>query len=224
MPHDHLIHAIAPPRSHPIDVEWLKPYRTLLLDEHDVVRREDGIVVTSPPRTAVDLARFLGDDALRSVIDQIEHESMGRATTMRRVAESMNTPGRPWARRFLAVLDDRAPGLPRASDGESRVVAALRARGIAGLVSQRWLSIPNWGRVCLDAAVDDIRWGVEVDIHPEHWTEVGAAKDRDRDLACDAIGWRVSRAAKLSLDRQFDATIDRLVAVYRHRRTELAAA
>jgi very-short-patch-repair endonuclease len=114
-------------------------------------------------------------------------------------------------------------GEPSPSHGESLVVAALRARGIPGLVSNRWLTLPNWGRVCLDVAVDDVRWRVEVDIHPTHWTEVGAARDRDRDLACDAVGWRVSRAAKLSLDRRFDATIDRLVAVYEQRCRELAA-
>ena len=114
-------------------------------------------------------------------------------------------------------------GEPSPSHGESLVVAALRARGIPGPVSNRWLTLPNWGRVCLDVAVDDVRWRVEVDIHPTHWTEVGAARDRDRDLACDAVGWRVSRAPKLSLDRRFDATIDRLVAVYEQRCRELAA-
>jgi hypothetical protein len=223
MPNDHLVHVIAPPHSHPISTEWLKPYRTSMLDPSDIVYRNDGVTLTSPPRTALDLARWLPDDALRSVIDQIEHERMGTAATMRRVAGPLNTRGRPWVGRFLAVLDDRAGGLPRASDGESRVVAALRAKGISAVRSQHWLDVPNFGRICLDAAVLDVCWGVEVDIHPEHWTEVGAAHDRDRDLACDAIGWRVSRAAKLSLDRHFAVTIDRLVAVYRQRCREMGA-
>jgi len=221
MPADHLIWVLAPPASHPIRAAWLRPYRTPLIADEDIVGREDGVVLTSPARTAVDLARHLGAGQLRSVIDQVEHEGMGTAATMRSVAASLNTPGRPWARKFLAILDDRAAGT-RASHGESRVVAALRERGIRGIVSNRWLTLPGWGKVCLDAAVDDLRWGVEVDIHPTHWTEVGAARDRDRDLACDAVGWRVSRAAKLSLDHRFDATIDRLVAVYHQRRRELA--
>lgn len=222
MPADHLIWVLAPPASHPIKAAWLRPYRTPLIADEDIVEREDGIRLTSPARTVVDLTRHLGVGALRSVIDQVEHEGMGTAATMRRVAQSLDTPGRPWARKFLAVLDDRAAGTRR-SHGESRVVAALRERGIPNLVSNRWLTLPSWGKVCLDAAVDELRWGVEVDIHPDHWTEVGSARDRDRDLACDAAGWRVSRAAKLSLQWRFDATIDRLVAVYEQRRRELAA-
>ena len=120
MPKDGLIHVIAPPRSHPASVPWLQPYRTSMLDPADIAHRDaEGIHLTSPSRTAVDLTRWLNDDQLRSVIDQVEHDGMGLASTMRRVGESLDTPGRPWARRFLDVLADRAGGT-RASDGESR--------------------------------------------------------------------------------------------------------
>ncbi len=217
MPRDGLVHVIAPPMSHPIGAPWLRAYRTALLDPADIVRRDDGIVITSPPRTAVDLARWLPDDDLRSVIDQIEHLRLAQAVTMRRVAMLLDTRGRPWARRFLDVLDRRASGGTRESHGESLVVNALRDRGVADLESQRWLTVPHWGRVRLDAAVERLRWGIEIDGHPEHFSEQGAARDRERDLACDAIGWRVSRIAQLSLDRSFRTSIDRLMAVYLRR-------
>ena len=54
MPADHLIWVLAPPASHPIKAEWLRPYRTPLIAEEDVVVRDDGIVLTSsaqPPST-----------------------------------------------------------------------------------------------------------------------------------------------------------------------------
>lgn len=220
MPYDHLVHVIAPPASHPITAPWLVPYRTSMLDPGDITYREDGIAVTSPPRTAVDLSRWLSADDLRSVIDQYVHEGKGTAATMRRIAEQLNTRGRPWARRFLDVLDDRAAGRPPESHGESLVLAELRARGLADVQAQRWLDLPGWGRIRLDAAVDRIRWGIEIDGHGDHFTEIGGARDRDRDLVCDAIGWRVSRVATLSLNNSFRTSIDRLMAVYHRRCSE----
>ena len=72
-------------------------------------------------------------------------------------------------------------------------------------------------RVRLDASVDRIRWGVEVDVYPSHFTEDGGSKDRERDLACDAIGWRVSRVARPALQRDFNLAIDRLMKVFERR-------
>ena len=69
----------------------------------------------------------------------------------------------------------------------------------------------------VDASVDRIRWGVEIDVYPTHFTEEGGSNDRERDLACDAIGWRVSRVARPSLKRDFNLAIDRLLKVYERR-------
>ena len=95
----------------------------------------------------------------------------------------------------------------------TRVVAALTGRGIL-VTPQRWLDVPNYGRIRLDACVEAIRWGVEIDGHPRHFTEEGGARDRERDLACDAIGWRVNRVATLSLQRDFGRAIDLLEQAY----------
>jgi very-short-patch-repair endonuclease len=219
---DGLVHVIAPPHSHPIKAPWLRPYRTSMLDPADIsLRSRDRIVLTSPARTAVDLARWLPTDDLRSVIDQIEHEGLGQTVTMRRVADGLNTRGRPWVRRFLGVLDDRASGGTRASHGESRLIQALRERGISDVVSQLPLDLPGLGRIRLDAAVERIRWGVEVDGHDSHFSEVGGARDRDRDTICDSVGWQVNRVATRSLDQDFDAAVDRLMAAYRRRSADV---
>lgn len=217
MPRNGRVHVIAPPASNPSVEPWLKPYRTSLIDPLHVVQRPDGIRLTCPPRTVVDLTRYLSDSDLLSVIDQVESEGMGTSQTMWQVAADLATPGRPWARRFLRVLEQRPQhGVP-ASHWESRVVAALIERGIRDLMPQRSLVVPGWGPIRLDASVDRIRWGVEVDVYPTHFTEEGASRDRERDLACDAIGWRVSRVARPALKRDFNLAIDRLINVYEHR-------
>jgi hypothetical protein len=218
MPRDGFVYVIAPPASNPSVEPWLKPYRTSMIDPLDVVERPDGIRLTSPARTAVDLTRHLADSDLLSVIDQVESEGMATAQTMWQVAFDLATPGRPWARRFLRLLEQRPQhgGVPE-SHWESRVVAALIERGIRDLSPQRWLDVPGWGPIRLDASVDRIRWGVEVDVYPTHFTEEGGSNDRDRDLACDAIGWRVSRVARPALTRDFNLAIDRLIKVYEQR-------
>jgi very-short-patch-repair endonuclease len=162
----------------------------------------------------------MSDEPPDPTLDQVESQSMGTAETMRQVATDLATPGRPWARRFLRVLEQRPQhGVPE-SHWESRVVAALIERGIADLRPQRWLDVPEWGNVRLDASVDRIRWGVDIDVFPTHFTEDGASRDRERDLACDAIGWRVSRVARPALQADFNLAIDRLMRVYEQRRRE----
>jgi very-short-patch-repair endonuclease len=90
-------------------------------------------------------------------------------------------------------------------------------RGTTDLRLQRWLDVPDWGRIRLDASVDRLCWGVEIDVYHTHFEEEGGSNDRERDLACDAIGWRVNRVGRASLKQHFDLTIDRLMKVYERR-------
>lgn len=211
------IFVIGPPGSNPSAAPWLVTYRTSMLAEIDIVHRPDGIRLTSPPRTAVDLMRYLPPHDVRSVVDQMINDGLCTVNTMRRVAEPLATPGRPWARRFLELLADRPNGGVAESHWESRVAAALVERGVQGLELQRWIDVPNWGAIRLDASVDAIRWAVEVDGHPDHFTSIGATKDAGRDLACDAIGWCVSRVTARRLEEAFDDTMAALVRVYERR-------
>ncbi len=220
MPNDALVWVLAPPRSNPTVEPWVRAYRTAAISPSDVVRRSDGIVVTSPPRTAVDLARHLSDEDLRSVIDQLRHEGTCSLATLRRVAEPLATPGRPWARRFLGVLDRIPEGKAPESHWESRVFDALRQRGI-DVEAQRWLDVPAFGPIRLDACITSLRWGVEVDVHPEHFTEAGGTRDRERDLACHGIDWQIHRVARLTLERSFDNAMDTLAASARRRRARV---
>ena len=212
MGNDGMVYVIAPPASHPTVEPWLRPYRTSMLAPEHIICRDDGIRLTSPARTAVDLTRHLNRVDLRSVIDQMIHERQTTEDAMRTVAESLATPGRPWARRFLAELAQLPNKGIAESHWESRVVTALISRGIP-LEPQRWLDVPHWGPIRLDGCVEWMRWGVEVDVYPDHFTEEGVTKDAGRDVACDAIGWCVSRVTGLALRRSFDGSIDALLRV-----------
>jgi very-short-patch-repair endonuclease len=212
-----LVHVIAPPGSNPSRSDWIRPYRTAALDPVDIVERPDGIRLTSPARTLVDLSRHLTLDDLRSVLDQMLAERQTTVESIRRVAADIVTPGRPWVRRILTLLDRRSEGAAAESHWESRVHTELLRRGVVGLSAQYRLDVPHWGLVRLDLCVERLRWGIEIDGHPEHFTEVGGARDAGRDLACGAIGWQMSRVATWSLERDFRGTIDALWRVYLNR-------
>ena len=215
---DGLVHAIAPPHSNPCRAGWLRVYRTDALEPGDVVELTDGRRLTSPPLTVVLMTRHLGNTALASMVDDAIAKRYCTEGTLRRLAERLVSPGRPWVRRFLRVLDRRHPGAPGASDPERDVYEALCDRGVVGLVRQWPVVLPVYGQAFFDMALPEIRWALEVDIHPEHRTLEGAANDNRRDDAADMIGIAVKRVSEAQLDRAFEATIDSVVAAIERRR------
>jgi very-short-patch-repair endonuclease len=221
-PQDGLIHVIAPPHSHPCREPWVRAYRTPLLAEDEIVRRDDGIRLTSPPRTVVDLTRYVEPFALASAIEHVLARQMCTVTTLARTAGRLASPGRPWVRRFLAVLEQRHPGAAAESEWELRVCNALVQRGVSGLERQVWTELPGYGRARFDIAIPELQWVLEIDIHPDHGLEGGAA-DKRRDRCARAIGWETERVGEQDLVARFDATIEGLVQAIERRRAQVAA-
>jgi len=220
-PGDGLVHVIAPPASNPCREAWVRAYRTDSLLPSEVVLRPDGIRLTSPPRTVVDVARYLGDVELASLLEDVLERGMCTATTLRRIAERLVVPRRPWATRVLDLLDARRDDSPAESEWELRVASALRGRGVEGLITQHTVDLPGYGPARFDLAIPTLRWAAEVDVHPSHRSLEGAASDGRRDLAADRAGWTVHRVTELMLTSAFDTTIDELVASIERRRAHL---
>ncbi len=217
-PRDGLVHVIAPPRSNPCCAAWVRVYRTATLPDVDVVDRPDGIRLTSPPRTVVDMTRYIDDTALASMIEHALARRLCTTPTLQRVAERLGTAGRPWVPRFLRVLASRTPGAPAESEWERRVFDALTAREVRGLVRQFEVCLPRYGRARFDMAIPDLRWALEIDVHPEHRTPEGTARDNQRDDAADTIGWFVRRVSEVQLVDHFAETIDAVTASIARRR------
>ena len=60
----------------------MRPYRTALIYDDEIVQRPDGIRLTSPPRTLIDLARYLTDEALASAIESALHSGLCTVATL----------------------------------------------------------------------------------------------------------------------------------------------
>jgi very-short-patch-repair endonuclease len=218
LPTDRRIHVIAPPGARRLSSRWVVPYRTAAIHARDVERRLDGIVVTSRPRTALDLARVLAPIDLLSVIEQAMLDGGHSQDEMRRVAVDWMSPRRPWLRRYLEILDRRTGGGAAESHDEVVVGDLLAAAGVVGLVRQFPIELPGVGSVRFDLAVPALRWAIEVDMFPTHRQTAGRRADRRRDEAAGTIGWLVERITPDHVGAARGSTIDRLVGSYHSRR------
>jgi hypothetical protein len=215
LPPDRRIHVVVPPASNPAIADWVVPYRTAAIHADDVVRRADGIRVTTRERTAFDLARHLGPDRLLSVIEQAMHDGGIDEQRMRDVAVDWMSRQRPWVWHFLRQLDRRLAGGPAESHPEIVVAAALTAAGVRGLVRQHELVIPGYGPARFDLAVPRLRWAIEVDIFPTHDQTLGRARDRRRDAAATQAGWSTRRLDRPTHDTDLDRWVADTAAIYR---------
>jgi hypothetical protein len=222
LPSDHRIHVLAPPASNPAIARWVVPYRTDARHDHDVVEREDGIRITTRARTAYDLARWLGPDDLLSVIEQAAHDGRLDDSDFLDVAADWLSPRRPWARTFLQALDRRLPGGAAESHPEVRVADALGRAGVRGLVRQYRIELPGHGNVRFDLAIPELRWAIEVDLHPRHRDTLGTASDARRDRAAGTIGWMTTRVSDVQYETRFNETIAELTATHASLRQRLA--
>ena len=223
LPPDHRIHVIAPRASNPAIARWVVPYRTDARHDHDVVERDDGIRLTSRARTALDLARWLGPDDLLSVIEQAANDGRIGDDEFLAVVADWLSPRRPWARAFLRALDRRLPGGSAESHPEVRVAAALGHAGVRGLVRQHRIELPGHGDARFDLAIPELRWAIEVDLHPRHRETLGIAADAARDRAARLIGWTTTRIDEEQYRDRFNETIAEIAALHAHLRLRAAS-
>lgn len=202
------------------DLDGIEMRQSTLIERTDIQRRADGINIASPWRLAFDLAADLATEDLESVIEQILAKRLCTFATLANTARRLTRAGRPGSVEFVAALASRLPGGPIESHPELVVAKALQAQGIPIVVQTTWLDLPNGRRIRLDISVPEIRWGLEVDIHPDHFLQQGTA-DRRRDRQCHVIGWQVDRVTAIDLLDMSRLTPE-LVSLYRSRVAELS--
>jgi hypothetical protein len=198
------------------------PYRTAAIHREDVIERQDGIRITSRPRTALDLARVVTPADLRSIIEQAMHDGSHTAAEMSAVAADWLSPRRSWVRVFLDQLARRTTGAAAESHFELVLAEALRAAGVGGLETQFHIELPGYGPARFDLAVPSRRWAIEVDVFPTHGETVGRAADQRRDRAASSAGWCTSRVGELDFGDRLPQTVAELMGTYARLRTVAA--
>jgi very-short-patch-repair endonuclease len=214
LPRDGRIHVLAPPASNPAIARWVSTYHTAAIHEHDVIRRPDGIRVTTRARTAFDLARWLGPDDLLSVIEQAIRDGGLTEAELLDVAVDWLSPHRKWATMFLRQLARRLDGGAADSHPEVRFGEALERRGLTGVARQLPVDLPGYGRAYFDLAVPRLHLAIEVDVHPSHEETIGIFSDRRRDRAAASVGWKMHRVSRSDYEDAFDRAVSTVVDLY----------
>ncbi len=154
----------------------------------------EGIPVTDPPRTLIDLATVASRYELANLVDEAVRR---RLTTYDSVAirlESIARKGKPGVVKLRGVLESRE-SKPKATESnlEMRVLRLLTTNGLPAPSPQfrpPWLRAIN-GRV--DFAYIDKRVIVEADSKRWHDSPEAFQRDRERDNLAQIAGWTILR-------------------------------
>ncbi len=142
-PRDGLVHVIAPPASNPCREQWVRAYRTALVFDDEVVRRSDGIRLTSPPRTVVDLTRYIDSWSLASMIEHALSRRLCTVGTLHRTALRLATPGSAMGQ---AIPSRARAARPRCAGRITRGAARVRSPALPG---REWAAAPGASRAAL---------------------------------------------------------------------------
>lgn len=197
--------------------------RTNVLTDDDWLERPDGIRVATPARAWFDCARDVNDTTFEHLTEWVlDHH--GGVPVLWEMRRRLDAGGRPGLRRVNRVLSQR-PAWQRPADSklELRVLNALAAAGVAGLVRQHPIRLPDGVTVHPDGALPGIRWALEIDHVTWHGGRLDAQRDKARDRQLRRLRWQVDRVTDHDVSTRFEATIAELVELVALRRRELAA-
>lgn len=146
-----------------------------------------GVRVTSPLRTACDLACLRGRYSALGVLDAFMREHDVTHADLQGILPRFR------GRRGVVQLKQLAPiASPlRESMGESFCAGAIHDAGIPLPTPQVWVELDNVGRVRLDHAYERLKIAVEYDGEEFHSAAEDLERDRLRREALELAGWIV---------------------------------
>jgi very-short-patch-repair endonuclease len=169
----------------------------------DEVTTEHGIPVTTPARTLLDLAAVLDAGQVERAMNEAEFLRLTDPTSLDDLVDRHR--GRPGTRTIRELLKTHNIGATiTRSELEARFLRFLddavlpRPRMNVSLqLEDRWIEA--------DCVWPDQRVIAELDGHASHATTAGFERDRARDRALQAAGWRVIRITWRQLHEEPDA-------------------
>jgi hypothetical protein len=162
--------------------------------KHDLVPVDvtllDGIPVTTPARTLVDLAAVLRHDALEEAVDSAVRDGLTSKSRLWWRWGELRRRGRDGIALMGEVLEgiDGAP-VPR-SVLERRFLRAIAGLGLPRVESQYVIKRPDGSHVAtIDFALPPVKVGFEVDGHGSHATRKNRRRDSRQRNEIHSMGW-----------------------------------
>ena len=192
---------------------------TALLASH-VYRRPDGIAVARPARLAFDLAAMLPPLDHLSVLHQMVDKGHVTIEELAAIGKRLCHPARRGSTRFEEALHRLGSGPAGQSHPEVVLAEELHRRHVP-VEGQARTVRGSGGRIArIDLAVPDIRWGIELDIHPEHRSVEGQAGDARRYRDLHLVEWQIEPVTEIDM-LDPPAIADELTVLYHARRRQV---
>ncbi|MGQ0521377.1 MAG: DUF559 domain-containing protein [Actinomycetota bacterium] len=154
----------------------------------------DGIPVTTPARTLVDLAAHTHPGRLRIALDSALAARTCSPEDVRCCLEELRRPGKRGLRKLGALLESRSDGrVPAPTTLERRLKRVLREGGLPAPVREHELPWARDTQGRVDFAYPRQRIIVEADSRRWHTRERDFEADRRRDREAQLAGWDVYR-------------------------------
>jgi very-short-patch-repair endonuclease/predicted transcriptional regulator of viral defense system len=160
--------------------------RSLIARDTDTHER---IPITSVARTLLDLAATVRPDRLERALAQAERLQL---YDHRAITDVLARANGHRGKAALTRATAREPKLTR-SGFEARVLNLIRATSLPEPLTNFLLTAPDHPRLEVDLCWPTHRLIVELDGYETHRTRAAFARDRARDAALEADGWRVVR-------------------------------
>lgn len=181
----------------------IRVHRSTTLRRHDVTRQL-GIRVTTPARTALDMAPRLNDKSLKRVVNSMLNSLWSNQDQF---AETVaRHPSAPGAKRIVKLLG--LPGTPTRSGWEDEFPVFCKRYGLPIPV----MGAPLCGYI-VDALFPAERVIVELDSWPFHQGKPAFETDRERDAVTLSQGFVTLRVTEERLDERPQAEAERLHAI-----------
>lgn len=175
-----------------------------------------GVKVTTPARTAADLARLRGRRSALAMLDAFaRHHGVSQADHARLLARLKGHRGVVQYRELAPLADPRPESL-----AESWTRMDIKDHGLPLPTPQVWVELEGFGRVRLDLAYP--RWKIAIEYNGEefHSSAQARAADAERIRALEAAGWIVIVVTKDDFRSGADGRwLVELAAAIRERRT-----
>ena len=184
----------------------------------DEVERREGIRVTTPARTLLDLAASLAEHRLERAIDRAEAQHLTSPTSLAALVERYR--GRRGVATLRKILGEGEIGRRvTKSELEDRFLVFIDRHALPRPETNVWLQAAD-GWVEVDCLWRDARLVVELDGRAFHDAAGVFEADRARDRALIAAGWRVVRVTWRQLTREPAPLAADLHAAVGHRRIQ----
>ena len=212
------IHVLLP-HNHDVKVTGALVHRCRNIDpDLDIVTRDDGIRLTSAPRSLFDAADMIGFENTVSAIEDALASKLCVFDDLVAVCRRLSHPRRPGSRTFAAALASRAPWREALdSHLEVTILLALERLGLPQPVTQLPMTLPNGTDIEIDFAWPDQQVALEIDHTWWHDGAGPARRDKRRDRQLSVVGWQPMRITDTDVEEDVDSALADVAAVLRLR-------